>query len=216
MLASTEITCHDHSIIACSHHTQIGVVHHAHPVRGESHIQCNINTEVETTSPPLNNEQHRSHVRTFFLRGLHLARPSHHGHSTTLLMYLHLPTYINWISEFDSLFSMRGQRCYSGLQLLEIWSRQGIWEVTLYRLLPLTLASHLIRHNGNIYQPLTKTATCLYHNQETNISQKTVCRSVRQWMRSLHYSKNGAHARLCEVAKTCTEMWTEKCTRRNC
>jgi len=39
-----------------------GVVLHAHPVRGESHNQCNIIGEVATTSPPFYNEPHRSHV----------------------------------------------------------------------------------------------------------------------------------------------------------
>jgi len=53
-------------------------------------------------------------------------------------------------------------------------------EVTPYNLLPSTLASHLITHNGNIYRPLAQTATCLHHDEETNISQKTVERSVKQ------------------------------------
>jgi len=38
-----------------------GVVLHAHPVRGESHNQCNTTGEVATTSPPYN-EPHRLHV----------------------------------------------------------------------------------------------------------------------------------------------------------
>jgi len=38
------------------------VVLHAHPVRGESHNQCNTTGEVATTSPPFYNEPHRSHV----------------------------------------------------------------------------------------------------------------------------------------------------------
>jgi len=39
-----------------------GVVLHAHPVRGESHIQRNATREVATISPPFYNEAHRSHV----------------------------------------------------------------------------------------------------------------------------------------------------------
>ena len=39
--ATIEITCHDHSIIACSRHIDMGVVLRAHPVRGESNIQRN-------------------------------------------------------------------------------------------------------------------------------------------------------------------------------
>jgi len=39
--ATIKITRRDHFISACSRH--IGVVHHAHPVRGESHIQRNAN-----------------------------------------------------------------------------------------------------------------------------------------------------------------------------
>jgi len=39
-----------------------GVVLHAHPVRGESHIQRTTTGEVATTSPPFYNEAHRSHV----------------------------------------------------------------------------------------------------------------------------------------------------------
>jgi len=46
--ATTEITCHDHSIIACSRHIYFGVVLRAHPVRGELHIQRNANGEVAT------------------------------------------------------------------------------------------------------------------------------------------------------------------------
>jgi len=40
----------------------MGVILHAHPVRGESHIQRNANREVATTSPPFFNKPHRSHV----------------------------------------------------------------------------------------------------------------------------------------------------------
>jgi len=57
---------------------------------------------------------------------------------------------------------------------------RGVWEVTLYNLLPSTLASHLITHNGNICRPLAQTATCRCHDEETKISQKTVDRWVRQ------------------------------------
>ena len=38
------------------------VVLHAHPVRGESHIQRNATGEVAITSPPFYNEPHQSHV----------------------------------------------------------------------------------------------------------------------------------------------------------
>jgi len=60
--ATIEITCHDHCIIACSHHIYMGVVLRAHPVRGESRIQHNANGEVATTSPPFYNKPHRSQV----------------------------------------------------------------------------------------------------------------------------------------------------------
>jgi len=46
--ATIEITCDDHSIIACSCH--MSVVLRAHPIRGESHIPGNANGEVATTS----------------------------------------------------------------------------------------------------------------------------------------------------------------------
>jgi len=38
----------------------------------------------------------------------------------------------------------------------------------------------LITLNGSAYRPLAQTAACLYHDEETNISQKTVDWSVRQ------------------------------------
>jgi len=38
----------DHSIIACLHHIYMGVIHGAHSVHGESHIQCNANQEIAT------------------------------------------------------------------------------------------------------------------------------------------------------------------------
>ena len=78
---------------------------------------------------------------------------------------------------------MKRQRRYTGSRLLETLSRQGIWEVTLYNLLPSTLASHVRTHNGNIYQQLAQTATCLFHNEETTIPQKMVDQSVRQLAR---------------------------------
>jgi len=46
--ATIEITCHDHSIIASSRHIYMGVILHAHPVRGESHVQRNSSGEVAT------------------------------------------------------------------------------------------------------------------------------------------------------------------------
>jgi len=46
--ATMEITCHDHPIIACSRHMYMGVILHAHPVRGEPHIQRNANREIAT------------------------------------------------------------------------------------------------------------------------------------------------------------------------
>jgi len=70
--ATIEITCHDHSIIACSCHIYTGVVLRAHPIRGESHIKPNANGEVATTSL-LFTTNRTNH--TFFLWRLHLARP---------------------------------------------------------------------------------------------------------------------------------------------
>jgi len=40
----------------------MGVILHAHPIRGESHIQRNVNEEIATTFPPFYNELYRSHV----------------------------------------------------------------------------------------------------------------------------------------------------------
>ena len=58
--------------------------------------------------------------------------------------------------------------------------KAGHFRGDIANLLPSTLASHLITHNGNICRPLAQTATCRYHDEETSISQKTVDRSVRQ------------------------------------
>jgi len=38
----------NHFIIACSFHVYVGVVHRAHSVRDESHIQCNASGVVAT------------------------------------------------------------------------------------------------------------------------------------------------------------------------
>jgi len=46
--ATIKITCYDHSIIACPRHIYMGVILHAHPVHGESHIQRNVDGEVTT------------------------------------------------------------------------------------------------------------------------------------------------------------------------
>jgi len=60
--ATINITCHDHSSIACLRHTYMDVILHTHPVRSESRIQRNANRVFATTSPPFYNEPHRSHV----------------------------------------------------------------------------------------------------------------------------------------------------------
>jgi len=80
--ATIEITQRDHSIIACSRHIYLCVALRAHPVRGESHFQCNANWELAITSLLF---AMNSIYRTFFLWRLHLAPPSHPGHSTSLL-----------------------------------------------------------------------------------------------------------------------------------
>ena len=54
----------------------------AHSVRGESHNQCNTTGKVATTSPPFDNQPHRSQVLVWMLNS---ARPPHPGHSTILL-----------------------------------------------------------------------------------------------------------------------------------
>jgi len=44
--ATLEIPRRAHSIFACSHHIHMSVVLHAHPVRGESHMQQNANRAI--------------------------------------------------------------------------------------------------------------------------------------------------------------------------
>jgi len=62
MLAiSLAIACATY-IIARYIYNGVGVILHAHPVRGESQYQRNATGEVATTSPPFYNEPHRSHV----------------------------------------------------------------------------------------------------------------------------------------------------------
>jgi len=53
--ATVGITRHNYSIIACSRHLYMGVILHARPVRGESHIQHNASGEVAT--PPSSSRQ---------------------------------------------------------------------------------------------------------------------------------------------------------------
>ena len=65
-------------------HIYMGIVLRAHPVRGESHIQRNAKGEVATTSLLFYNWMNRKDCM-LFLKRLHLARPSHPGHSTILL-----------------------------------------------------------------------------------------------------------------------------------
>jgi len=60
--ATIEIIRRDHSIIACSFHIYMGIILRTHPIHGESHIQCNTNREVATTTPSFYNKPHRSHV----------------------------------------------------------------------------------------------------------------------------------------------------------
>jgi len=44
-----EITRRDHSFVACSRHIHMGAILHAHPVRGESCIQCRADRDAATT-----------------------------------------------------------------------------------------------------------------------------------------------------------------------
>ena len=60
--ATIEITQRDHWIVPCSRHIYLCVAVCTHPVRGESHIQCNDSWEVAGASAPFYNEPHRSHV----------------------------------------------------------------------------------------------------------------------------------------------------------
>jgi len=53
----------------------MGVILHAHPVRGEPRIQHNTSEVVATTSPPIRNEPHRLHilfVKAFIQHNLHI------------------------------------------------------------------------------------------------------------------------------------------------
>jgi len=50
-LATMKIPRRDHFISACSHH--MGVVHHAHPISGESQLQHSVNWEAATLAPRL-------------------------------------------------------------------------------------------------------------------------------------------------------------------
>jgi len=59
--ATIELTCHDHSIVACSCHVD-SVFLRSHPIRGESHSQHNATGEVATASLLFYNEPHGSHV----------------------------------------------------------------------------------------------------------------------------------------------------------
>jgi len=60
MLVSAELPCYNHSIIACSH--IYIVVLRPHPVRGESHNQCNANGEVATILFDLNQARKNYHL----------------------------------------------------------------------------------------------------------------------------------------------------------
>ena len=51
--ATIEIPRRVHSVSACLRHTYMGVVHHVHPVCGESHIQHNTNGVVATLAAKL-------------------------------------------------------------------------------------------------------------------------------------------------------------------
>ena len=63
-------------------------------------------------------------------------------------------------------------------------------------------------HNGNIYRPFAQTATGLYHDEETNISQKTLIGQSDNSLATLLGKK--VHARLCEVVNTRAEVQAEK------
>jgi len=109
--AATEITRRDHSCCLFAPCIYI-VVLRAHPVRGESHNQRNASGEVATTSLPFCNEPHDP---TFFLWRLHLARPSHPGHSTILLRSEKPERHVRKASHCGS---KQQQRSYAAITLI--------------------------------------------------------------------------------------------------
>ena len=133
--AAIEITRRDHSIIACPRHIYI--------VFFFRHIPFVVNHTINAT-PTERLQQHpllfttNRTDRTFFCVK---AEPSttftswsqHHFVDVSICKH------VSSIGESDSLCTMKWRRRYTRSRLLETWSRQGIWEVTLYTLFPSTL-----------------------------------------------------------------------------
>jgi len=59
--ATIEITCHDHSIIACSRHIHMMLFFAHIPFKVNCAFQCNASRVVATTSPSFCNKPHQSH-----------------------------------------------------------------------------------------------------------------------------------------------------------
>jgi len=224
--ATTVFTCHDNSIITCSCHI-CGVVRCAHPVRGESHDQRNANGEVATTSPPFHNEPYWLYV--LFAKVSHTTTSTSWSKHHFVDMSLSLQTckLNRWI-----WFTLSYNRVKVLLRLVAAWDTKqagDLWGDTV-KFIASNLASHVITHNGNINRPLASTATCLYHDEETNISQKTIDRSVRQlahdttWkegpcktLRDRKYTSRNANRKMypaqgmtvksCDTCKRCVNMW---------
>ena len=79
-------------------HVYMGVVLRAHPVRGESHIQCNASGEVATTSPPFHNKPHRSYIlfcKACSWHDLHILVTAPFGHPVFFRSFFgHRPNFI--------------------------------------------------------------------------------------------------------------------------
>jgi len=82
----------------------------------------------------------------------------------------------------SSWSSRRERKRHSGLLLLETRSRQGLTSGCA-QFIALEFCVMFLTHNGNIYQLVTLSAACLYHDKNTRIAENgRLIRRTTNWL----------------------------------
>ena len=133
-----------------------GVVLHAHPIRGESHNQCNTTGEVATTSPPFYNEPQRLHILCVKaeLRTTFTSWSQHHFVDVSLTLTHKHELWI-W---FTLSYAM--MKTLLRLAAVKDTKQAGELRGDTVQFIASSSALVLMMQNGKIYRPLTQTAAC--------------------------------------------------------
>ena len=208
--ATIELTCHDHSIIACSRHLYILLFF--------AHIPCVVNHTINTT-PTERLQQHpllfttNRTNRTFFVWRLNPTRPSQSWSQHHFVDVSRSVTHKHELWIWFTLSYAMMKTLLRPHDCLRHEADRGFerWHCTIYCLECCTGFNDAKRQH---LSPLTQTATCpLPRYRSKHIAENS------QWVSPTTNSltallAKGERVRLREVVNTCTERRTEKCIQR--